>query len=129
MYEYQISINCSIPVKVGNFKNKFPPSLNHRLHWSQRSRLNKIWRLRVQNVIRGLEPSEPLERCHAVITKYGTRDMDFDNLVTSMKPVVDGLVDAGVMVDDKSRHFSCEYKFEKCKRGTECLVIQLKEVE
>jgi Holliday junction resolvase RusA-like endonuclease len=126
-YSLVIKIDCTVPVKVGNFKSKFPPSLNHRLHWAQRSRLNKIWRMKVNRSIGLKQPRKPLEKCFAIITKYGTRDCDFDNLVTSMKAVIDGLTDAGIMVDDSTKHFSCEYKFEKCKRNDECLVIQVME--
>ena len=94
----------------------------------KRESINKIWRMKVNRSIGLHQPRQPLDKCFAIITKHGTRDCDFDNLVTSMKPVIDGLTDAGVMVDDSTKHFSCEYKFEKCKRDEECILIQLLEV-
>lgn len=124
-YNHTFEIDCSLPVKIGNFKNKFPPSLNHRLHWAQRSKLNKLWRHRVYCEVGKDRPPKPLDKCHAIITRYSTRELDFDNMITSNKPIVDGLVDAKVMKDDSVKHFSCDYRFMKCKRGDECLVIQL----
>lgn len=72
------------------------------------------------------KPRFPLEKCHAVITRHSSKTVDFDNMVTSCKPIVDGLVDAGIMVDDSVEYFSAEYLFVKCKRGKELLEIKLK---
>ncbi len=127
-YQYTAVIDCSTRTKVGNFLNKFPPSLNHRLHWSVRAKANKLWRARVYLAIGSDRPEYPLEKCHAVFTKVSTRPCDFDNLVTSMKPIADGLKDARVIIDDSVEYFSAEYKHEKCKRGFEKLRIELREV-
>lgn len=65
-------------------------------------------------------PAKPLERCALIITRHSSSEPDFDNAVASAKPLVDGLKDAGVIVDDKS---SCiverKYLWEKAppKKG------------
>jgi hypothetical protein len=49
-------------------------------------------------------------------------------MVTSCKPIVDGLVDALIVVDDSAEYFSAEYKFWQCKKGAEKIVIELREI-
>lgn len=125
-YEHTIVIDCSEHIRAGSWRNKFPPSMNARLHWSSRAKLNKIWRARTYVCVGKDRPESPLEKCHAVITRYGVGMVDFDNMVTSNKPIVDGLVDAGVMVDDSAEYFSAEYLFCKCKRGAERIEIKVR---
>lgn len=48
-------------------------------------------------------PASPLIQCEMILTRFSTRECDFDNLVASFKPVVDGLKDAGVILDDSSK--------------------------
>jgi len=127
-YEYTAEICCAVSVKIKGFGNKFPPNLNHRIHWAQRARLNKMWRARVYLAIGADRPKFPLNKTHVIFTKISTKACDFDNLVTSMKPIADGLKDAGVIIDDSVEYFSAEYKFEKCKRGDEKLRIEIKEI-
>lgn len=45
-------------------------------------------------------PPRPLEKAQITLVRYSHRMLDFDGLVGSMKPVVDGLVTAGVLKDD-----------------------------
>ena len=129
MFSAEIVIDCSEAVKCGKFSNKFPPSLNSRLHWAQRSKLNKLWRARAYCAIGKDKPRYPLDKVRCIITKYSTRACDWDNMVTQFKPVIDGLVDAGVVIDDSVEHFSAEYKFEKCKKSFEKIHIFIMEAE
>ncbi len=50
---------------------------------------------------RGKLPSKPLERVNLALCRHSHRTLDYDGLVGSMKPVVDALVSAGVIVDDR----------------------------
>lgn len=84
-----------------------PPNENRRLHWSKRAAGEKQWRetahLSALVAVRasGLADSLPIVRAELeyVFLLTAARG-DLDNLVAACKPLVDGLRDAGVIVDD-----------------------------
>lgn len=45
-------------------------------------------------------PDEPLKRCTIKIERCYYRFLDYDNSVSSLKPVVDGLIHSSVISDD-----------------------------
>jgi hypothetical protein len=45
-------------------------------------------------------PPAPLTKAKLILTRYNYRTLDYDGLVASFKPVVDGLVEAGVLQND-----------------------------
>lgn len=45
-------------------------------------------------------PNAPLDRARLKITRYNYRMLDYDGLVGSLKPVVDGLTNAKIIKDD-----------------------------
>lgn len=66
------------------------------------------------------KPHEPLSRAQLSITRHFYRTLDFDGLVGSFKPVVDGLIHAGVIVDDNWRvlgAWQCDQQFRPKKEG------------
>lgn len=65
-------------------------------------------------------PKEPLQKATLILTRCSSRETDFDNLVISFKPIVDGLVDARVLADDTGQVIvSRKYQWEKApgKKG------------
>lgn len=102
-----------------------PPSPNQtrREHWARRAAAAKRWKhdaylaaVAVRNVHRG--SGFPLQaakvRCVIVATTGVRRDPD--NAIASMKPLIDGIVEAGVLADDSFdviRDLSVA-----CERGT-----------
>jgi len=62
-------------------------------------------------------PGEPLEKAHLTITFRASdkRRRDIDNLLSASKAYVDGLVAAGVIVDDSSDNLSYSLYYEKDK--------------
>jgi Holliday junction resolvase RusA-like endonuclease len=77
------------------------------------------------------KPDEPFEKAHISITykSKDKRDRDMDNLLSAMKGTIDGLVDAGVMVDDSAKHL-CRYILDY-KFGCEAdeTIIHIKEIK
>lgn len=86
-----------------------PPTPNARRHWRLEARDAKEWRSIAQATaeaaLAGSGPWEPIRRCRMEVTFIVSQDRprDLDNLVASSKPLTDGLVDAGVLVDDSTR--------------------------
>ena len=62
-------------------------------------------------------PNEPLDKAHLTITFRASdkRRRDIDNLLSASKAYVDGLVAAGVIIDDSSDNLSFSLYYEKDK--------------
>ena len=101
-------------------------------HWRKRHADAKAWKDAVRAVVLGdhYVPDEPLERVRMVCERHRTREPDFDNLVASFKPIRDGLVELGVMLDDKpSVLVVCEHRWRKSKRGEGKIHIMLEDYD
>lgn len=79
-----------------------PKSLNRTLaaHWGRRYKTNNAWDNIVWSQVHDRLPDAPLERARIKIVRHFWRTLDYDGLVGSMKPMVDGLVTAGVLSSD-----------------------------
>lgn len=83
--------------------NVLPKSLNKKLRWGAKwSNVseNKAFDRMIYLSARGNLPKEPLKKAKLRIVRHFYRTLDFDGLVGSLKPVVDALVTAGVLIDD-----------------------------
>lgn len=82
--------------------DQLPKSLNVTLrkHWRAQRSEGKCWDDMVALQCCNKLPDQPLQRVKIRIVRHFWQMMDYDGLVGSMKPVVDALVTAGVMIDD-----------------------------
>lgn len=83
-----------------------PPTPNVRRHWREVYRDNKAWaetaRLEAVRAIQRTAGWKPASRARVSVA-FGVKDRrvrDLDNLIASIKPLLDGLVQAGILVDD-----------------------------
>lgn len=98
---------------------KLPNALMMK-HWRTKSNEAKKWKTLVRILVGRKRPAAPLEKAELTLTRYSSVRPDFDGLVGSFKPVIDGLKVAGVIVDDKHDVIGDPtYKWEKCapKKG------------
>jgi hypothetical protein len=72
-----------------------------RKHWWVKTREAKKWIDLVCIETIGKRPSTPLVSAHLVLTRCSSAEPDFDGLVSSFKHVIDGLIHAGIIVNDK----------------------------
>lgn len=82
--------------------HSLPKSLNKALRsnrWKN-NQLNKAWDMMVLGKVLHKRPPEPLKKARIKIVRHFYRTLDYDGLVGSLKPVVDGLVAAGILIDD-----------------------------
>jgi len=75
------------------------------LHWRLRHKERREWHEAVGWEIQRqggtkVLPPEPLQSAHLCCTRYSPVEGDYDNLVVSFKPLLDGLKIAGVIADD-----------------------------
>jgi hypothetical protein len=96
---------------------KLPNQFN-RGGWKPRYGALKTWRKRVVKYAFAFRPIKPLEKARVTLTRYSSVEPDYDGLVGAMKPILDGLVDAGIIIDDKMSVIGQPiYRWEKCGRG------------
>lgn len=55
-------------------------------------------------MVRAKRPDRPLESFSLAITRHGARALDYDNLISSFKPYIDGLVLSGIIQNDSWKH-------------------------
>ncbi len=95
-----------------------PPSKaypNRRTHYYTLSKIRKKQQEEIiAYVLEQGRPDSPLDRAHITITwrSKDKRDRDIDNLLSAMKGSIDGLIHAGVIVDDSAKHLSYTLYYE-----------------
>lgn len=81
--------------------DKPPLNLNQRMHWTQRAKITKAVRHEV--MVRCRAARIPKAKHVTVQLVYRPRDRrrrDASNLTATHKPIMDGIVDAGIIPDD-----------------------------
>lgn len=95
-----------------------PPTLNSRGHWRKRHRLNLLWQSMVAKAVAGQHPRKPLKKARLTLTRVSWRSMDRDNLVSGFKSIIDGMVNVGILEDDRWENIGMpEYHWEQGPRG------------
>ncbi len=85
-------------------------------HWRTRSSHATTWKRAVWAQVWNKRPPQPLAKAKLTLTRMSSRECDFDGLVSSFKSIIDGLVQYGVLLNDRSVNIGQpEYKWEKCK--------------
>lgn len=84
-------------------------NLNDRLHWSKRARLEKSWRETagwnaLSQLPKSFRPCPGFVAVSVCLPVSSNRRRDAHNFVATVKPIVDGLVDVGVVADDDTAH-------------------------
>lgn len=81
---------------------------NVKRHWAANAKLVKAWRHGAHIYARQAKLPKGLHRVriHAYVWKSSKRSYDPHNLMPTLKPVVDGLVDYGLIVDDSSEYLA-----------------------
>ena len=72
------------------------------------------------------KPPRPYEKAHITITWEATdkRRRDTDNLFSSMKAYIDGLVEAGLLVDDDAMRVSYTLRYERGTRNNTIIEVE-----
>lgn len=98
-----------------------------RDHWKAKAREAKKWKSMVAIVVS--KPPSPLTKARLTLTRCSSGECDFDGLVSSFKHVIDGLVDAGVIVNDKfSAIGQPTYQMEKASPGKGKIKVKVEQL-
>jgi len=107
-----------------------PMSLNKVLNLNPfvRNKYNKNWYTVVALEATGRHPPVPLQKARIRIVRHYYRFLDYDGLVGSMKPVVDGLQHAQIIVNDGWKCTQVWDVFQKAyPKGQEKLIVQVRD--
>lgn len=81
---------------------------NQRMHWARKRDVVSNLRERAGWVAKQLEPiTGPVSVTMHVAYPNRSRTRDAHNLAPTLKPILDGIVDAGVLVDDNDEYVRC----------------------
>lgn len=119
----------SEPFRLSFRIDKLPPSLSNGSHghWRTRAGIKKAWQQLTVWHCNGKTPLEPLSGAKAIFTRHSSFEPDYDNLVSSFKAIQDGLVRAGVLVDDKPSVLSAQYLWKKTSPKNGYVSIEVEE--
>lgn len=81
------------------------------------------WLLAYGNV-----PDKPLEKFNLSITRFGTKPLDYDNLIASFKPYIDGIKLAGIIKDDSWKYIR-SIEVDQVASKEKKLVIRIEEAK
>jgi hypothetical protein len=86
-------------------------------HWRHAHNEAKKWKALTAAAVRiAGKPHSPLAHAALVLTRYSSVPPDPDGLVRGFKHVLDGLVESGVLENDKLTNIGMpEFRWEKCK--------------
>jgi hypothetical protein len=96
------------------------PNDRERLHWTERRKANRKWRADIMAAL-GRD-----QFCRVRIALHRRRLLDDDNAVGSLKPVIDGLRDSGLIYDDSKRWILLST--EQVKDSEDFTEIEIEEV-
>jgi hypothetical protein len=112
--------------------NQLPVSGNKllRMHWAPRNRYNNEWYDLVRMFGMRFKPPSALQGARISFIRCGSRHLDYDNLTTSFKPVLDGLVKSGFLVDDSTKIVKeIKYSFQQVKIKDSRIVIIIEGID
>ena len=97
------------PIEVVEFPLRYdyprpPLSANGRYHWSKRAQLSRGIRLATKLLAARLPELGRIEVSLTWYVKDHIRRDGGENMAPTLKPMIDGLVDAGVVIDDDPAH-------------------------
>lgn len=108
-----------------------PPMTNDVLAMNLRDRLRskKQWKTAVMFKTAGKRPAAPLARAHLTLTRFSTRRPDPDGLTSGFKHVIDALVLANILENDKHENIGFpSYFWEPAKANMGKIRIEVIEI-
>lgn len=98
--------------------------------WRATHNAARRWKHEVILVTRSHRPPAPLERARLTLTRFSSVEPDADGLVIGFKPVIDGLVKAGILVNDRMSNIGMPtYRWAKALPGKGKIQVVVEEID
>lgn len=124
-------------VKASSYKLEFSLSglpkrtNNNHSTWKARMAEARKWKGAVYVAVGApLRPLKPLQLCRLTLIRHSSVEPDFDGLCSSFKHVIDGLIHAQVIANDKTSNFvdgRPEYIWKKAPRNKGFITVKVEE--
>lgn len=101
-YEIYICIEGALPKAMNKVM---------RSHWRKNHQDGSRWKELIQRAVLTMRPAIPLTKASISITRHSYRMLDYDGLVASMKPLVDGL--KGFVIEDDTWKVTGPWKVDQ----------------
>jgi hypothetical protein len=102
--------------------------IGHKSHWVKVRNTNE-WKQNVRAAVGRFLPAEPLKSAKVKFLRCSSCEPDFENNAQSFKPVLDGLVECGVLSDDSPRVVGKpDYDWKSAPKGKGFIQIRVEEI-
>lgn len=123
-------------IVINKFRLEFrlkglPPMANQMLrsNWRVRIGHTNTWKKKVFFEVAKLKPHSPLKRAQLTLVRASSKEPDFDGLVSCFKPIIDALVEADILENDRTENIGQPtYRWEKCGTGNGHVVVRVEEI-
>jgi hypothetical protein len=109
-----------------------PKTANKMLRsgWQMKHVHSKKWKREVWGRVWHKKPEHPLYNAKLTLTRHSSVRPDYDGLVSSFKSVIDGLVEAGVLINDRYENIgNPEYLWVKAPPAYGHIVVKVEEIQ
>ena len=103
-------------------------NLGNKSHWRHADKERRYWQ---QYVVAKIpyyaKPLKPLKKVRLTLVRFSSVEPDFDGLVRGMKSIVDGLVLAGVLENDRlsnTGQWNCHWEKAAPKKGRIIVLVE-----
>lgn len=108
-----------------------PKMANHgsgaSTHWRHAHKEAQYWQTYVAAKVGVFKPAKPLKRAKLTLIRFSSVEPDFDGLTRGFKSVVDGLIKAGVLENDKISNtgvWNCFWEKVGPKKGRIKVIVE-----
>lgn len=107
-----------------------PPTTNgSHGHFRAAAATRKKWREAVRMIAYMRRPPAPLTKAKLTVTRFSSVQTDYGNRVSAAKPLIDGLIDAKVIVNDTDAVLPIqEFPYEKAPKGKGFTRLRIEEL-
>lgn len=112
--------------------DELPKTVNAQssMHWRRKGEYVRCWHSMVAAKLAGNKPEMPLLHARLTLTRLSSVEPDFDGLVSSFKPVIDGLIVCGVIANDRPSNIGqSRYLWAKARPGKGGIKVKIESIE
>jgi Holliday junction resolvase RusA-like endonuclease len=101
-----------------------------KMHWTVRKKELDQWKSAIAAILRTRTlPPKPLKLAKLTLTRCSSSEPDFDGLVSGFKGIIDSLVRAGVLENDKPSNIGTSvYLWEQASPGKGKIKVAVEEI-
>lgn len=100
-----------------------------RVHWTTQHSRSKIWKKKVLLAVLTKAPPIPLLKAKLTLIRCSSVCPDFDGLCSSFKSIIDGLILACILDDDKMTNIGQPiYLWEKAPKNKGKIKVKVEEI-